>query len=224
MTQKPNNRSRSQKDAPRTRRAIIHLLKQEGAMDAQSLAEQLGISAMAVRQHLYALQAEHLIAYREEPRPMGRPAKLWYLTPAANRFFPEGYAELTLSLVQSVAEAFGNEGLDRLLKVRTRQQIEAYRAQIQESQQWQERVAVLADIRTHEGYMADVQLQADGSVLLIEKHCPICTVATTCTGLCSEELTVFRAVLGREVTVERTEHLVSGDQRCAYKITPNSDL
>ena len=105
----------------RTRRAIVHLLKQEGALDAQTLAVRLHLSAMAVRQHLYALQDEHLVTYQEVPRPVGRPAKLWQLTPAADRLFPEAYAELTVSLLTSVTEAFGAAGLERLLDVRTRQ-------------------------------------------------------------------------------------------------------
>src|SRR5215472_9820953 len=86
----------------RTRRAIVHLLKQEGSLDAQALAARLHLSAMAVRQHLYALHETQLVTYTEAPRPVGRPVKLWQLTPAADRSFPEGYAELTLSLLTSV--------------------------------------------------------------------------------------------------------------------------
>lgn len=208
----------SKKDEPRTRRAIIHLLKQSGAMDAHTMAEQLDISAMAVRQHLYALHDEALVTYQEEARPMGRPAKLWKLTAAANRFFPDGYAELTLSLIQSLNEAFGEEGLNCLLDIRTRQQIDAYRFQMTNSISLKERLEILADIRTNEGYMAEVLPQADGSVLLVENHCPICAVAETCTGLCAKELDVFQAVLGENVEVERTEHILTGSRRCAYRV------
>ncbi|MEO0377664.1 MAG: metalloregulator ArsR/SmtB family transcription factor [Cyanobacteria bacterium P01_A01_bin.17] len=210
-------KKRDKKDQPRTRRAIIHLLKRSGAMDAHAIAEQMGISAMAVRQHLYALQDEALVAYEEEARPMGRPAKLWHLTAAADRFFPEGYAELTHSLIQSVTEAFGEEGLNRLLDIRTQQRLEAYHSQMKD-QGLQERLETLADIRTDEGYMAEVLPQADGSVLLVENHCPICAVAETCTGLCARELEVFQAVLGEHVEVERTEHILNGARRCAYRV------
>ena len=214
MTKKP---SRNKKKEPRrTRRAIIHLLKQAGATDAHTVAEQLGISAMAVRQHLYALQDEALITYKEEARPMGRPAKLWHLTAAADRFFPEGYAELTVSLIHSVTEAFGADGLERLLDVRTKQQLEAYCAEIKAQDSWQERLETLADIRTREGYMANVLPQEDGSMLLVENHCPICAAAETCTGLCDKELEVFQSVLG--VDVERTEHILAGARRCAYRV------
>jgi predicted ArsR family transcriptional regulator len=201
----------------RTRRAIVQLLKQEGPLDAQTLAERLHISAMAVRQHLYALQDERLVIYAEEPRPMGRPVKLWQLTPAADRFFPEGYAELTLSLVQSVTEAFGKAGLEQLLAIRTRQQIATYRQHIAEYHTLPQRLAALAAMRTAEGYMAEVQPQADGSFLLCENHCPICVAAAACTRLCGQELAVFQAVLGADVDIERTEHIVAGARRCAYR-------
>jgi predicted ArsR family transcriptional regulator len=174
---------------------------------------------MAVRQHLYALQDEHLITYHEVPRPLGRPAKLWQLTPAADRLFPEAYAELTVSLLTSVTEAFGAAGLERLLEVRTRQQITTYAEQMLGQDTLQQRVEALAAMRTDEGYMAEVQAQADGSFLLLEKHCPICVAAVACTGLCGKELEVFQAVLGQDVVVERTEHMVVGARRCAYRVS-----
>ncbi|MBW4668917.1 MAG: HTH domain-containing protein [Cyanomargarita calcarea GSE-NOS-MK-12-04C] len=196
----------------RTRRAIVKQLKQEGPTDAETLASHFNITAMAVRQHLYALQ--------KEARPMGRPAKLWHLTPAADRFFPDRYAELTLSLINSMKEAFGEAGLDRLLEVRTCEQIQAYQAIVPPTDSLQQRLAALAQQRTEEGYMAEVVAQADGSFLLTQKHCPICVVATACTGLCRMELEIFQAALGRDVTIERVEHILAGDRCCVYRVAP----
>lgn len=206
----------------RTRRAIVQLLKQEGALDAETLAVRLQITAMAVRQHLYGLQDEQLVTYQEEPRPMGRPAKRWQLTPAADRLFPDGYAELTLSLINSVKEAFGEAGLERLLEIRSQQQLEAYDQQIKSKRSLKQRLKTLAELRTREGYMAEVQPQSDGSFLLVENHCPICAAATICTGLCAKELEVFQATLGDEVEIQRVEHIVAGARRCAYQICPRS--
>jgi predicted ArsR family transcriptional regulator len=62
--------------------------------------------------------------------------------------------------------------------------------------------------------------RADGGFLLIENHCPICAAAAVCQGLCREELSLFRRVLGSEVRVERTDHVLAGARRCAYRITP----
>jgi len=217
-----NAKSQNKSTTVRTRRAIINLLKQSGAMDSQELSERLGVSAMAVRQHLYALQDEQLVTYQEEARAMGRPAKLWQLTPAADRLFPDGYAELTLSLIDSVREAFGEAGLDRLLEVKTGHQIAAYQALLSSQEELRQQLEALASLRTNEGYMAEIQSLDDGSFLLIENHCPICAAATACTGLCARELEVFGRVLGQGVTVERTEHIVAGARRCVYRVSYQS--
>ena len=216
-------KARKKPTTVRTRRTIVQLLKQEGPLDASALAERLCISAMAVRQHLYALQDEQLVTYQEESRPMGRPAKLWQLTSAADRLFPEAYAELTLSLLTSVSEAFGKDGLERLLTIRTRQQIESYRQQMLQDDTLQQRLETLAAIRSSEGYMADVKSQTDGSFLLVENHCPICVAATACTGLCAQELDVFQAVLGPGIAITRTEHLVAGARRCVYQVSEETN-
>ena len=67
--------------------------------------------------------------------------------------------------------------------------------------------------------MAEARADGDGYVL-VEHHCPVCTAASACPGLCRSELEVFRAVLGPDVEIEREQHLLSGDQRCAYRIRP----
>jgi len=63
-----------------------------------------------------------------------------------------------------------------------------------------------------------VQRQPDGSFLLIENHCPISAAANTCPKLCDAEFEVFRAILGKGVAIERTEHMLAGARRCVYRI------
>jgi predicted ArsR family transcriptional regulator len=202
----------------RSRQAILHLLKTEAPLDAQALAGRLEISPMAVRQHLYGLQDEGLVSHTLEPRPVGRPAKAWSLTAQADEFFPDGHADLTLGLIGAMKEAFGAEGLERLLAVRATEQIEAYGVRSGPGQPLERRLEVLARIRSEEGYMATVETEAPGRYLLVENHCPICAAASACQGLCAAELQVFRAVLGADVTVERTDHILAGARRCAYRV------
>src|SRR5262245_34594607 len=82
------------------------------------------------------------------------------------------------------------------------------------------RLKTLATIRTDEGYMANVKSQPGGAFLLVENHCPICAAATACTGLCAKELEVFQTVLGDDIAITRTEHIVAGARRCAYRVCP----
>ena len=81
--------------------------------------------------------------------------------------------------------------------------------------------SVSLDLRSAEGYMAELQRDQAG-FLLVENHCPICVAAKACQGFCRSELQLFRAALGPAVAVERSEHLVAGARRCAYRITARS--
>ena len=207
----------------RSRRRILETLKIQGPQDASALAAQFGVSAMAIRQHLYALAERKMVVYQEEHRPMGRPAKLWKLTPAADNLFEDRHSDLMVTLFGAIRGTFGDEGLDKLLSHRARQQVATYRQQIPAPARapLRKRVEALAAIRTSEGYLAETKPQKDGSVLFIENHCPICAAATACAGLCNSELIVFREILGPDVTIERTEHIVSGQRRCVYEIKSN---
>ncbi len=204
----------------RTRRRIVKLLKTEGPMDSASLAKRLKVTPMAVRQHLYALQEEKLVAAEERPVPLGRPAKHWHLTRDADRLFPDAYAELNTALITSVQDAFGPEGMPRLLDARLARQRADYGARITPSAPLATKVRQLARVRYEEGYMAEVKRDGRG-FLFIENHCPICAAASVCQGFCATELDLFRSALGPGVTVERAEHILSGDRRCAYRITPS---
>jgi predicted ArsR family transcriptional regulator len=207
----------------RTRAAIVRLLKTEGALDSAQLAQRLGLTAMAVRQHLYVLQAEKFVVAEERPGAVGRPAKFWHLTPAADQFFPTAYAELSVALIDALSNAFGAEGVKRVLDSRCARQHASYAERISAKAPLGKKLQQLARIRTEEGYMAEVKPEGKTSFLFIENHCPICAAATVCKGFCETELDLFRSVLGPDIGVERVEHIVSGERRCVYRITRSSN-
>ncbi len=217
-----------------SRRALLDRLKRAGPQQARDLAAHLGVTAMAARQHLYALEAEGVVAAEQQPRPRGRPVKLWRLTEAAAPFFPDGHAELTLGLLDAMTEAFGARGLGKLIAARGEAQRAAYGARIRPHWPLKRRVEALARIRCEEGYMAEVRGAGPdggpdggpgggpgggrGVYLLVENHCPICAAAKACRGLCQRELELFQEVLGPDVEVTRLDHLLSGARRCSYRI------
>src|SRR5262245_36416476 len=202
-----------------TRRAIVKRLKADGPLESAKLARRLGLTPMAVRQHLYALQREKLVAAEERRGPRGRPAKHWHLTREADRLFPDAYAELSVALIGALGDTFGPSGLQRVLDARAAAQRKTYRARIDEAGSLADKLRALARQRTEEGYMAEVRRAGD-AYLFIENHCPICAAANACQGFCSTELDLFKNVLGAGVSVERAEHIVSGDRRCVYRVTP----
>jgi predicted ArsR family transcriptional regulator len=202
----------------KTRRAIVRLLKTGGPLTSAQLAGRLGVTAMAVRQHLYALEAEKLVTVETRPVPIGRPAKYWHLTPRADRLFPDAYAELSVALIGAVGDAFGPAGMTRVIESRCARQQAHYADRIDAKAPLKQKLRQLARVRTEEGYMAAVQPGGNGDYLLVENHCPICAAAAECQGFCDSELELFRSVLGPGVEVKREEHIISGARRCAYRV------
>jgi predicted ArsR family transcriptional regulator len=203
----------------RTRRAIVKLLKTEGALDSARLAKKLRVTPMAVRQHLYALQEENMVNAEERPVPLGRPAKFWKLTREADRLFPDAYAELSVALIDAIGETFGPLGVDRLLQTRLARQKREYTARVDRDAPLAKKLHQLAKIRTDEGYMAEVHPDGPKAFVFVENHCPICAAATACQGFCATEIELFQSALGPGVKISRTEHIVNGERRCAYRVT-----
>jgi predicted ArsR family transcriptional regulator len=196
---------------------LLVLLKMRGPQIAADLGAALGITGEAVRQQLVKLAADGLVESTAEPRGVGRPAQVWALTEKGNARFPDTHAELTVQLLRAIRSELGEESLDRLIAARAAESLAGYTADLEGAADLGERVRRLAEARTREGYMAECQSAQDG-YLLIENHCPICAAATACQGFCRAERDVFQQALGDEVSVERTEHIVGGDRRCAYRI------
>ena len=221
---------------------VLFVLKTEGVQTSGRIAKRLGITTMAVRQHLAVLQEEGLVEWSESqhtgkrqglvsprdilPLRVGRPARLWRLTPNAYDRFSDRHAELAIGMIQAIQNRFGKEGLTLLAEERTRQQIINYRTQMPKKDEGslEDRVVALANIRCEEGYMAEAQRHPDGTFRLVENHCSISKAAHLCHDLCGGELSLFRAVLGEDVTIERTEFVLAGDRCCTYQIRPTTAL
>jgi predicted ArsR family transcriptional regulator len=197
---------------------LLGLLKVRGPQTAADLAKALAISPEAARQQLARLAADGQVAQNARSTGVGRPSSIWNLTSIAQSRFPDAHAQLTVRLIQAVRSELGAEALDRIVLAREREARESYSAELQGAANLGERIARLAAIRTREGYMAEWRAEGDG-FLLIENHCPICAAAAACQGFCRAELEVFQDTLGAGVIVERTDHILAGARRCAYRIT-----
>ncbi|RJG11456.1 helix-turn-helix transcriptional regulator [Massilia cavernae] len=199
---------------------VLYLMKTRGPQTAQQVAAMLGLTSMGARRQLEAAEEKGLAAHADVADKAGRPSRRWSLTAAGNARFPDRHSDLTVNMIQQVRSVFGEAGLERLIAARE-VAIEAhYKQEVDEAHELAGRVAALAHARGEEGYMADTEVRGDGSVLLIENHCPICAAATECQNFCRSELEIFQRVMGEGCSVERAEHLLSGARRCVYVIKP----
>ncbi|MET3133212.1 putative ArsR family transcriptional regulator [Oxalobacteraceae bacterium GrIS 1.11] len=197
---------------------ILFLLKTRGPQTAQQLAALLELTSMGARRQLEAAQEKGYVDFDDVADKVGRPARRWRLSEAGHARFPDRHADLSVQLIEQVRAVFGVAGLEQLIVARERGSEAQYRAALAPHADLAGRVDALALARDAEGYMAEVEAQADGSVLLIENHCPICAAARACQQFCRSELEIFQRVLGDACSVERSEHVLAGARRCVYRI------
>ena len=81
-----------------------------------------------------------------------------------------------------------------------------------------ERVATIARLRDEEGYDADCHEDGDGSLVLTESNCAVHRVAEQCASVCAHEHELLRRLLGPEVEVTRTSHILAGAAACTYRV------
>jgi predicted ArsR family transcriptional regulator len=205
-------------DEDRSQDRILFHLKTLGAQTAADIGSRLGMTSAGARQHLLKLEASGLVESEDQRQGRGRPRQYWRLMPRGHDRFPDRHSDLTLDLLRSMRDVFGELGLEQLIEHRERASVIDYGKRIGERRSLRQKLAVLAEIRSREGYMASVAQDTGQSFLFVENHCPICAAAAACQGLCRSELAIFRAVLGTEVSVERIDHILAGARRCAYRI------
>ena len=212
-------------DASNTRITLMELLKRSGEADVATLANHLGISGVAVRQHLASLERDGKVAQRSVRRPVGRPAKLYRLTKAADQAFPQNSAEVALDLLARLERLRGPEAVEKLLQARLRDLLKRYQEQLKGAKSWAKKLKILAEIRESEGYLCDSESapssEARGGLRLVEHHCPLADLARQHPDICQYELELFRRVLG-EPELRRVDHIRAGGHACVYEV-PGKD-
>ena len=205
----------------RTADRLMMILKARGAQTTRSLADALAITVPAVQQQLNRLEADALVFSTRNVGAVGRPALLWSLTERALDRFPDTHAELTVQLLRTIRSELGDEALEAIIADREQTSRERYLDGMRGAKTLKARLTRLAELRSAEGYMTELERSAGGWILA-ENHCPICAAARSCQGFCRHELDLFRELLGPDVDVERIEYLLEGGRRCAYRVTPRS--
>jgi predicted ArsR family transcriptional regulator len=97
-----------------TRMEVLELLRRRGRSSAETIANDLGVTPNAVRQHLTNLERDGLVVSQPERSGRGRPSLLFGLTERADAVFPKRYGQLATMVLQEVQEMGGPDALDEL--------------------------------------------------------------------------------------------------------------
>lgn len=214
-----------QQPSTSTKDDILVFLLRQGEATAHAMADQFEMSPQAIRRHLKDLETEALIDHRTVQEGMGRPNHLYSLSPKGRDRFPAKYDDFALSLLDTLTDTLGQDGVGSLLRKQWQRKALEYRDRVGTGS-LAERVARLVELRRAEGYMSEWHEVSDGDVrqagsgyVITEYNCAISHIAESFPGVCGHELEMFQAAL-TDCTVQRTHWLVQGEHRCGYLVQP----
>lgn len=199
-----------------TRDEIITYLRQHGATGVNDLAAATGVTAVSIRHHLSALQADGLIAAAESHVGVGRPKLLYSLTQTALERFPSKYVRLTDRLLGEIKSAIPSPIIERMFTA-IAQDIAADHMDKFEGKPIEEKIELLMSILGEEGFMAAWNKVGD-NYHLTEYNCPYFAIGQRHPEVCTIDQTLISQMLGTEV--EKSTCLLNGDERCVFVIYP----
>jgi DeoR family suf operon transcriptional repressor len=206
---------------PAPRRVVLEHLKRAGEASAEAIAEAVGVSVGAVRQQLAVLDAQGLVAHRDERPGPGRPRRRYCLAPAAEGLWPKRYGQLTNQLLGFVMQS-DPALVDDVFERRRRVRVDNARRRL-EGKSFEARVRELAAILDEDGYLADCEEAGPGVWRIAEHNCAILDVAARYRVACSSEIAFLREALP-DATIERVQHIAAGGHMCAYEVRQRGEV
>jgi DeoR family suf operon transcriptional repressor len=204
---------------PAGRRAVLYGVRRLDAATVDEVAELLDMTVSGARQHLAALADQGLVETSEQPRragERGRPRLTYRVTDLADALFPKAYGALTNELLGYLDDEDASV-VDRIFARRRDERIRRGAARVAPKTTLGAKVREVAEILDEDGYLATAERIGTGTYRVVEHNCAIATVARRYGQACSSEIEFLRAVLPG-TSIERTKHMVAGDQHCAYEI------
>jgi predicted ArsR family transcriptional regulator len=204
-----------------TRDAIARLILEHGPATASTLSQALALTPAGIRRHLDLLIADGILEAREprtsSVRGRGRPSKVFLMTDAGRAQFEHTYDDLAVSALRFMASHSGAHLVASFAQSRA-DDIEAKANEYIEENRTSrknDKVALLADFLTEQGYAASVEDRGLGEEIC-QHHCPIAHVASAYPQLCEAETQAFSRLLGTHV--QRLATIAHGDGVCTTYI------
>jgi DeoR family suf operon transcriptional repressor len=196
-------------------RRLLVALKKAQPLTVKELATEFGITPNALRRHLKTLETAGVVAYRAQVRGVGGPTFAYSLSEAGEALFPRAYAGALSDALEVVRAEQGIEGVIRVFHRQWASLADAAWPRMA-GRTLGERTAVLAELRTKQGYMAEADEQSSDEAVIREYNCAIRDIAARFPEVCAAEERFFAELLGADV--ERESHILEGCNACGYRV------
>lgn len=183
-----------------TRGRVLALLRR-GEKTVSALGDELDLTNNAVRRHLVRLEREELVEEAGRIRDgVGKPARIYRLTPAARASFPRPYGVVLDRVLEVVKERTSSEDVRSILEeIGEELAREQLRDGFPADGSMETRVRAAGELLA--GLGGDAEIVRDGEEILIRGFdCPLGRIATAHPESCGLARALLEALLDVEVT------------------------
>jgi len=201
------------------RAELLVALKKAQPLSAHELGEQFGLTANALRRHLKVLEEDGLVRFQREVRGVGAPVFAYALTAAGEALFPRSYVSVLSAALDALRRDGGTDAVTGALETEWVRLAEEA-GPVLEGLPLEERVALVAELLTAQGYMADAVVVERAGALPVTTlrihNCAVREIAERFPEACAVEAKFVERLLG--VPLVRGAHRRDGCGRCEYGV------
>jgi predicted ArsR family transcriptional regulator len=202
----------------RRKQLLRHLLRNKSGASVDELAQAVGVTRTAVRQHLASLMRDRLVAPGAARASGGRPQRLYVLTDEGKEAFPRHYAWFAQLLVEEIAKEHGAAGL----RTRLGRIASAVVGQLQQQGPAvhagsRQKIETLAGVMDQLGYDTRMGKEMGGPTIEAD-NCVFHELAMRNPEICHFDLALMSGYTGNKV--ELNECMARGGHVCRFRFTP----
>ena len=173
-----------------TKRALLDLLLQT-ERTADDLADRLGVSATAVRQHLSTLVGSGIVERRKADPVGGRPAFLYRLSELGRGLYPKRHDLFLKGLVEALLARQGHEWTLAVVAEVAREVADAAQDGLDGRDPGERWSAALEWLEAELGWEAEVEELPEGARRVVLHQCPFRAVSADHPAVCGTFLSVL---------------------------------
>jgi predicted ArsR family transcriptional regulator len=210
-------------DALSADRPLLDLIRRQGPLTVAAMADDLGVTATAVRNRLSRLIESGLVERQSENHGRGRPRHTYQASVEAHRKLGQNYTDLALVLWDEMMSTVADRKLRRLLFGRITERLaELYRRQVTDDG-WEGRLEQLGAVLHDRGIEAEVVRREAGTLPILKQHsCPYFALAEIDHAVCAMERKMFEKVVGRGLRLSQCR--LDGARSCDFEAKPAVEI
>jgi predicted ArsR family transcriptional regulator len=194
-----------------------YLLSRNEGATLDEIAEHLGVTKTAAREHVLKLEAHGYLTFADSRGGIGRPRRRYLLSQEGHDAFPKQYSWLSNVLLELLAEDLGSDKVARLMDNLADKVADSMKDRFQGVKSSAELLAKINDVMNELGYQT-VLKQSDlrKGAVLEATNCVYHSVAKQHPELCRFDVQFLKNVSGKQVKLETC--IARGGSVCRFCI------